>query len=138
MTFNRSSRVYRLLVGFISPPFFGSLLVVVSIQLSATGSEQSLYETLARIPAMMLMVFVGAIFFVGIQAFVYSLLMEFVVRPKMFRRSPFLVVSGLLGCLSALYPGLVLAALGMFLPTGFVVGVIVGLLIYGRQTQLEV
>ena len=138
MSFNRSSRVYRLLVGFISPPFLGSFLVVVSVQLSELGSEQSLYETLARIPVYTLMVFIGAMLFVGIQAFVYSLVMEFVVRPKVSRRSPYLVVSGLLGCVSALYPGLVFAALEMFLPTGFVVGAIVGLLIYGGQTQSKV
>ena len=133
MSFNRSSRIYRLLVGFISPPFLGSFLVVVSAQLSELGSEQSLYETVARIPVFTLMVFIAAMIFVGIQAFVYSLVMEFVVRPKVSRRNSFLVVSGLLGCLSALYPGLVFSALGMFLPTGFVVGGIVGLLLYGRQ-----
>lgn len=138
MSFNRSSRVYRLLVGFISPPFLGSFLVVVSALLIDSRSEQSIYETLARIPVFTLMVFIGAIFFVGIQAFVYSLVMEFVVRPKVPRRSLFLVVSGLLGCASALYPGLVFTALPMFLPTGLVVGVIVGLLIYGRQTESKV
>ena len=87
MPFNRSSRVYRLLVGFISPPFFGAIVVLAPALLTNLRSEQPLYETLAWMPVYTLMVFLGAMFFVGIQAFVYSLVMEFLVRPKVSRRT---------------------------------------------------
>jgi hypothetical protein len=136
MKLNRSSRGYRLVVGFILPPVFGAVIVMAISLVEQLHTRPQQFESINSIvwvlsyfPLMLL----GAMIFVGIQSLVYSLVMEFVVRPGVSGRSSFLVAGGFLGFFAALAPANQIAAPETFLPIGIVVGVIVGLIICDKE-----
>ena len=137
MRFNRSSRAYRLVVGFISPPLIGTFLALtigLAHQLfTAPRDFASIASAFLYFPIVLL----GAVMFVGIQSLLFSLVMEFVVRSRVPGRRGFLAAAGGLGLLAALVPAVYIDAPELFLPLGVVVGVAVGWLVFDREQQRD-
>ncbi len=137
MRFNTSSRFYRLVVGFFSPLIFGSILfsIVIILKKAESGSIPVDYfiETLSALPK----IFVLAMMFVGLQSLTYSIIMEFLVRPRVRKLTYFLLTSCFLGLLSGLIPGILIIALEVFLPIGILAGLFAGLLIYVKENEVS-
>lgn len=132
MKFIRSSRWYRLVAGFILPPVLGVVpiwLVLVGESVGQLMSGPQQLENLGSILLAFPFLLMFAIIFVGIQSLIFSLLMEFVIRPRMFSGKRLLMAGACFGFLSALplsmgwYLGL------LFLPIGIAVGAVVSWLI---------
>lgn len=129
MKFNRSRRSYRLVAGFFLPPLLGSLLVSL-IEIARLLKITPLpYNDIGAIFLALPFLFVFALIMVGIQSLVFSLAMEFVIRPCLFRNKIVLAVGGLFGFLSALPLAIGLSVPVLFSAIGIVVGVFVSWLI---------
>ncbi len=131
------ARTYRLLFGIFAPPIFGAILFLIFAFVTETNTSLlnigRILEYLAQLHVVIFFAFV----FVGIQSLAFSLIMEFVVRPKSLGLRYFLLISCILGLLAALVPGVLVDDLGLFVSVGFLVGTFVGLLIHDRGTEID-
>ena len=132
------TRTYRLVVAFIAPPILGSVMFIMYslIEGGRTGAINLdlVFKMIGKLPIIIFFAFI----FVGLQSVAYSIIMEFAVRPIVRNQKYFILVSCILGFLSGLLPGIAVDALDkFFLPTGILVGVAVGFLIYTRSNEVE-
>jgi hypothetical protein len=131
------ARTYRLLLGFIAPPIFGSILFLIFAIVPETMTSPINMDRIFEYIAQFHVVIFFALIFIGAQSFAFSLIMEFIVRPKFLGLRYFLLISCVLGFLSGFIPGVLVDDLGLFLPVGLLVGVFVGLLIYDRSNEIR-
>ena len=128
-------RAYRLLLGILAPPIFGSIMFLVFALVAQAITGQINIDRIFEYLAELHVIIFFALVFVGMQSLVFSFIMEFVVRPKFFGLKYFLLISCVLGILSGSIPGVLVDDLDLFLPVGMLVGGLVGLLIYDRGIE---
>lgn len=130
-------RTYRLLLGFFAPPIFGSVMFLVFAIFAGSDAGPMSIDRMFDYFAQLHVIIFFAFLFVGAQSFVFSIVMEFVVRPRFPRLRYYLPMSCSLGLLSGLIPGVLVDDLHFFLPAGVLVGGIVGLLIHDESSEAE-
>jgi hypothetical protein len=134
MRFFNGSRTSRILTGLFAPPILGGLFWMSFVLYEAVMDGILNLDSPAEYARVLPWMFLWAFFFAGIQSLVYSLLMEFVARPKTKRRTDFILYSSLLGLLSGFVVFFLLRekAIPMI---GFLVGLAVALLIYDDKNR---
>ena len=128
-------RTFRLLLGIFAPPVLGSILFLIYvIYTDLKNYPDDFGHVLDSLSELHIIIFFS-FFFVGIQAILYSLTMEFIVRPRVRNRMYFVLFSSLLGAASGFVPGVTDGSLDLLLPIGIIVGAAVGLLLYSKQLE---
>ena len=137
MRFISAKRANRILLGFLAPPISGSVLFVIYALVAETNAGPINIDRILEYFSIIHIIIFFAFLFVGIQSLAFSILMEFVVRPKFPKLRYHLLTSCILGFLSGLIPGVLVDDLRLFLPAGMLVGILVGLLIYDKGIEVD-
>lgn len=131
------ARAFRLLLGFLAPPVFGSILFLIFAIVSERNASPVTMDRVFDYFAQFHVIIFFALILVGAQSLAFSLIMEFIVRPNFPGLRYFLLISCVLGLLSGLIPGILVDELGLFSLVGFLVGMFAGLLIYDRGNRIH-
>lgn len=102
---NKKNRASRLAIGFFLPPLFGGIFVYILI--GDPNPETNL---------VILFFFISAFILVGLPSLIYSLLMDFVINPRVTSDLRVVLLSALLGTL-------------IFIGLGTAIGLIVGMIL---------
>lgn len=78
---------------------------------------------------------VAGSFFIGIQSLVYTIVMEFIARPKVRFRYAYLTVSCMLGAASGLVVDVIFDSRPFFVIFGTMVGLLTGSILYDKDLQ---
>ena len=123
--FNIDSRPWRTL-GFVLPSIVASLFLYVPLVVPDVGRDDADFEKLSSLLGALLMY---SFVLVGLQSLIFTLTMEFVIRPRRFKLAAYLAISCGLGLISG--AGVLLVhppAIGV-VPLGGLVGVLVSLVV---------
>ena len=91
------NRVARLLVGLLGPAAISSFIIVAYVFVPGGIKEGLSIEMFQLMLESFVLFFVAGSFFIGLQSLLYTIVMEFMVRPKVRLRNAYLVVSCMLG-----------------------------------------
>ena len=131
----RLNRVGRLMFGLLGPAIVASFIIMVFVFASA-GMEEGLSIELFQIVLKGFVVFfVAGSFFIGFQSFVYTIVMEFIVRPKCRLRYAYLIVSCLLGAASGSLVDMIFDNFPFLTILGTITGLLTGLILYEKDMQ---
>ena len=129
------NRVGRLFVGLLGPAIVSSFIIVVYVFVS-DGIKNGL--SIEPVPVLFegfVLFLVAGFFFIGLQSLVYTTVMEFIVRPRVRPRNAYLLVSCLLGAASGLVVDVIFDDPPFFVIFGTIVGLLTGLILYGKDMQ---
>ena len=129
------NRVSRLLIGLLGPAIVASFILMLFVFVSAAIKEGPSIENFYRVSKGFIIFFIGGSIFIGLQSLVYSIVMEFIVRPKIRLRNVFLLTSSLLGAASGSIVGIIFNDLRFLVALGAVTGLLTGLILYDKDTQ---
>jgi hypothetical protein len=115
-------RALRIIMGIFLPAIVGTLLFGMTVAFSNWDGD--LIESVFALLGSIIIFFIPAMLFVGIQSIIYAFLMEFMVNTFVKNDVIAVVISVLLGLLSALVFGS-----GAMMMVGAVVGLIVGIML---------
>ena len=135
MKSRKLNRVGRLLIGLLGPAIVGSFIIMVFVFVSAVIKEGPSIEIFHSVlKGFVIFLAVGSIFF-GLQSLVYTVLMEFVVRPRIRLRTAYLVVSCILGAASGLIIDTIFDDFPFLTIVGATTGLLMGLIMYDKNMQ---
>ena len=77
----------------------------------------------------------AASIFIGLQSLVYTIVMEFIVRPKVLLREAYLVASCMMGTVSGLVIDILIDDPPFFSIFGTITGLLTGLILYDKDLQ---
>ena len=129
------NRVGRLLVGLLGPAIVGSFILMIFVFVSAGIKEGPSIEIFQSVLKGFIIFLVAGSIFIGIQSLVYTIVMEFIVRPKVRLRKVFLVVSCMLGTASGSIVGIIFDDLSFLMTLGTVTGLLTGVILYDKDMQ---
>ena len=129
------NRVGRLLVGLLGPAIVGSFILMVFVFVSAGIKEGPSIEIFQSVLKGFVIFLVAGSIFIGLQSLVYTIVMEFIVRPKVRLRNAFLVASCMLGAASGSIVGIIFDDLPFLITLGTVTGLLTGLILYDKDMQ---
>ena len=129
------NRVGRLLVGLLGPAIVSSFIIMVFVFVSAGIKEGLSIEIFQSVIKGFVIFLVAGLIFIGLQSLVYTIVMEFIVRPKVRLRNKFLVASCMLGATSGSIVGVIFDDLPFFITVGTVTGLLTGLILYDKDMQ---
>jgi len=135
MRISKLNRVGRLLVGLLGPAIVSSFIIVVFIFVKEGIKEGLSIELFQSLPKGFVIFLVAGSFFIGIQSLAYTIVMEFIVRPKVRLRYPYLTVSCMLGAASGLVVDVIFDNRPFFVIFGTMVGLLTGLILYDKDLQ---
>jgi hypothetical protein len=131
----RNSVSSRLVIGLFGPAIFGSLMVVVFIFVPAGISEGLSIEMIRIALGGFVILLLGASFFIGLQSFLYTIVMEFIIRPRVRRRGAYLLASCMLGAVSGLAIDVIFEDHFYFSIFGLLTGFLTGLILYDKEVH---
>ncbi len=110
----KHGRYYRITIGVLLPPLLGFIPVgmYLAIDKALESSSIDMFSVFI-VAGGILMVLIGSYLFVGVQSIVYSLVMEFLVAPKVRSKKLAIFLSGAMGFLSGLLISTGLSFLGL-------------------------
>lgn len=129
------NRVGRLLIGLLGPAIIASFILMLYVFVSAGIKEGPSLESFYTVVKGFIIFLVAGLFFIGLQSLVYSIVMEFIVRPKVRRRYAFLLTSCFLGAASGSIVSIIFDDLQLFIALGAVTGLLTGLILYDKHMQ---
>jgi len=129
------NRVGRLLVGLLGPAIVSSFIIMVFVFVSAGIKEGLSIEIFQSVIKGFVIFLVAGLIFIGLQSLGYTIVMEFIVRPKVRLRNKFLVASCMLGATSGSIVGVIFDDLPFFITVGTVTGLLTGLILYDKDMQ---
>jgi hypothetical protein len=129
------NRVARLLVGLLGPAAISSFIIVAYVFVPGGIKEGLSIEMFQLMLESFVLFFVAGSFFIGLQSLLYTIVMEFMVRPKVRLRNAYLVVSCMLGAASGLVVDVVFDDPPVFIIFGTVIGLLTGLVLYDKDMQ---
>jgi hypothetical protein len=102
----------------------------------SAGIKQGLsIEMLQSVVKGFVLFWVAGSFFIGLQSMVYTIIMEFMVRPKFRFRNAYLVASCLLGTASGSIVDMIFDSLPFVTLLGTITGLLTGLILYHKDMQ---
>lgn len=131
MRISKLNRVGRLLVGLLGPAVVSSFIIVVFIFVKE-GLSIELFQSL---PKGFVIFLVAGSFFIGIQSIAYTIVMEYIARPKVRLRYAYLAVSCMLGAISGLVVDVIFDSRSFFVIFSTMVGLLTGLILYDKDLQ---
>ena len=135
MRIPKLNRVGRLLVGLLGPAIVSSFIIVGFVFVSAGIKEGFSIEIFQSVLKGFVIFLVAGSFFIGLQSLIYTIVMEFVVRPKVRLRNAYLVVSCMLGAASGLVVDVIFDEPAFFIIFGTIIGLLTGLILYDKDMQ---
>ena len=129
------NRVGRLLVGLLSPAIVSSFIIMVFVFVSAGIKEGPSIEILHSVLKGFVIFLVAGSIFIGLQSLVYTIVMEFIVRPNVRLRNQFLIASCMLGAASGSIVGIIFDDFPFLIALGTVTGLLTGLILYDKDMQ---
>ena len=129
------NRVGRLLVGLLGPAIVGSFIIMVFVFVSAGIKDGPSIEMLQSVLKGFVVFLVAGLIFIGLQSFVYTIVMEFIVRPKVRLRNAYLVVSCMLGAASGSIVDIIFDDFPFVTILGAITGLLTGLILYDKDMQ---
>ncbi len=135
MRISKLNRVGRLLVGLLGPAIISSFVIVVYIFVKEGVKEGLSTDLFHSLPKGFIVFLVAGSFFIGFQSLVYTIVMEFIIRPKVRLRYAYLTVSCMLGAASGLVVDVVFDGRPIFVIFGMMVGLLTGLILYDKDLQ---
>jgi hypothetical protein len=135
MRIPKLNHVGRLLVGLLGPAIISSFTIVVYVFVSAGIKEGLSIEMFQIVLKGFVLFWVVGSLFIGIQSLAYTIVMEFIVRPKVRPRNAYLVVSCILGAVSGLLVDVIFDNRPFFIIFGMIVGLLTGLILYDKDLQ---
>jgi len=135
MQISKLNRVGRLLVGLLGPAIISSFIIMVFVFVSAGTKEGLSIDTFQIVLKGFVLFLVAGSFFIGIQSLVYTIVMEFIVRPKVRLRNAYLLVSCMLGAASGLVVDVIFDNRPFFIIFGAIIGLLTGLILYDKDLQ---
>ena len=129
MLIPKLNRTGRLLIGLLGPAIISSFLIVVCYFVLA-GKKDGL--SIEIFPIMIFGFFVSlftALIFIGLQSLVYTITMEFIIRPKIRNRFIYLFVSCMLGAATSW----TIEYNSYFSIFGTIIGFLTGLILYDKE-----
>ena len=133
MRIPKLNRVGRLLVGLLGPAIVGSFVIMVFVFFPAAIKEGPSIELFQTVLKGFVIFSVAGLIFVGFQTFVYTIVMEFIVRPKVRLRSAYLVGSCMLGAASGSIVDMIFDGLPFLTIVGTITGLLIGLILYDKD-----
>lgn len=129
------NRVGRLLIGLLGPATISSFIIVVYV-LVAEGIKGGLsIEDFQSALKGFVIFLVTSFFFIGLQSLIYTIVMEFIVRPKVRLRNAYLIVNCMLGAASGMAVDIVFDEPPFFIIIGMIIGLLTGLILYDKDMQ---
>lgn len=129
------NRVGRLLVGLLGPAIVSSLIIMVFVFISAGIKEGLSIEIFQSVLKGFVIFLVAGSIFIGFQSLVYTIVMEFIVRPIFRFRIVFLVVSCMLGAASGSIVDMIFDDFLSFTILGTITGFLTGIILYDKDMQ---
>jgi len=127
------NRVGRLLIGLLGPAIIGSFIIVVHVFVSAGVKEGLSIEMSQNVLKGFVLFLLAAPIFIGLQSLVYTIVMEFIVRPKVRLRYVYLVASCILGTASGLVIDVIFNDHPFLSIIGTITGLLTGLILYDKD-----
>lgn len=131
------NRVGRLLVGLLGPAIVGSFIIMVFVFVSAVIKEGPSIDIFQSVIKGFVIFLVAGWIFIGLQSLVYTIVMEFIVRPKVRLRNNYLVTSCMLGAASGSIVGIIFDDLLFLITLGTVTGLLTGLVLYEKDMLIS-
>ena len=125
----------RLLVGLLGPAIIGSFIMMVFVFVSAGIKEGPSIEMFQSVLKGFVVFLVAGSIFIGIQSFVYTIVMEFIVRPRVRLRKAYLVGSCMLGAASGTIVDMIFDDFPFLTIIGTITGLLIGLILYDKDMQ---
>ena len=135
MRIPKLNRVGRLLIGLLGPAIIGSFMMMVFIFVSAGIKEGLSIEIFQNVLKGFVILLLAASIFIGLQSLVYTIVMEFIVRPKVLLREAYLVASCMMGAVSGLVIDILIDDPPFFSIFGTITGLLTGLILYEKEVQ---
>ena len=135
MRMPKFNRVGRLFIGLFGPGIVASFLIVAFIIVPAAIDERLSIEIFLKAPKDFVILFLTGSFFIGLQSLVYTIVMEFVIRPRVLLRATYLVASCIMGAASGLIIDALIDSHPFFSFCGTVTGLLTGLILYDKEVQ---
>ena len=129
------NRIGRLLVGLLGPAIASSFIIIVYVFVSAAIKEGPSIEMFQSVLKGFVVFLVAGAFFIGLQSLVYTIVMEFIVRPKVRLRNAYLIGSCMLGAASGSIVDMIFDGFPFFTILGTITGLLIGLLLYDKDTK---
>ena len=125
----------RLLVGLLGPAIVSSFIIMVYVFVSEGIKEGPSIELLQTVLKGFVLFFVAGSIFIGFQSLVYTIVMEFIVRPKVRLRIGYLVVSCMLGAASGSIVDKIFDDFPLLTTLGAITGLLTGLILYDKDMK---
>ena len=129
------NRIGRLLLGLLGPAVIGSFITMVFVFVSAFIKEGPSIEMFQSVLKGFVIFLVVGTIFIGLQSLVYTIVMEFIVRPKVRMRNAYLIGSCMLGAASGLIVDMIFYDFPFLTVLGAITGLLIGLILYDQDIQ---
>lgn len=124
LSLKNNTPTHRLLLGFWLPPFLGPLLNIFSDLFSTNSWEELILYSLTYLYTVF-----QAVLFVGVQAFILSIIFEKYINNERYGDLTVIAISVIFGIVIAIVPAILFLDVSFLFETGGVVGLVVGLIL---------